>query len=413
MARFGGFVTSRRARAHEAGFTVIEMMVALMILAVGVLGLAPLFLTSLRTAALGANRARALALATRDIEAFHSVPYCEAGFAASQAGYSTTWTDPVDGTSYSTVTISDPNANIGGPSGPDETVAGQTYHFARYLVWATSKSPGGGTTYAQAYKRAVVVVTWHDQAGSHTARQDSDVYPGGLGTYVAANCGANGSPGTPTPPSAPTNLSATTAANPTGANEIDLTWTKPSLGTFDKYVVALSTDNFATADVVANNVSSTATSYAATGLAPSTTYAFQIYAVQNSTGYQAASGQASATTLSAGTATNCTVGLVTFTPTGADQASGKTTLVSNVGVSAHTTGTCPYLQLMYTPIAGDANSTSVPLIQGSPGVWTATVNGTSTNWSIGNHVIDVADSSGTAIVQGNLIVCSAGKATCP
>jgi prepilin-type N-terminal cleavage/methylation domain-containing protein len=413
MARFARFVTARRRRADDAGFTVVEVMVALMILAVGVLGMAPLFLTALRTAALGANRARALALATRDIEAFHSVPYCEAGFAASQTGYSATWTDPADSTSYSTVTISNPNANIGGPSGPDETAAGQTYHFARYLVWATGKSPGGGTTYIQAYKRAVVVVTWSDQAGNHTARQDSAVYPGGLGAYVAANCGASGAAGTPAPPAPPTNLTATTAAVPVGANEIDLTWTKPSVGSFDKYIVALSTDNFATADVVANNLSAATTSYSATGLAPSTTYGFQIYAVQNSTGYQAASAQTSATTLSAGTASGCTVGLVTFTPTGADQASGKTTLVSNVGVSVHTTGTCPFLQLMYTPVDGDANPTSVPLTQGSPGVWSATMNGPSTNWSIGNHVIAVADSAGTAVVQGNLIVCSSGKATCP
>ncbi|MBV8984879.1 MAG: fibronectin type III domain-containing protein [Acidimicrobiia bacterium] len=403
-----------RARADgEEGFTIIEMMVALMVLAVGVLGMAPLFLASLRTAALGANRARALALATRDVEAFHSVPYCQVGFGTSQPGFATTWTDPADSSTYSTVTISDPNANIGGPSGPDETVAGVTYHFARYIVWAAGKSPGGGTTYTQAYKRVAVFVTWSDQAGSHTARQDSDVYPGGLGTYVAANCGANGSPGTQTPPSAPTNLTATTAAGSAGQNEIDLSWTKPSVGSFDKYVVALSTDGFATSDVVANNVSSTATSYAATGLTPSTSYSFQIYAVQNATGYQSASGQASATTLTAGPSVNCTVGLVTFTPTGADQTSGSTTLVSDVSVSAHTTGTCAFLQLVYTSVAGDPNSTNLSLVQSPPGVWKATMNGTGTNWSIGNHVVAVADSTGTPLVQGNFIVCSAGKTTCP
>lgn len=413
MDRFARFACARRWPRDDDGFTIVEVLVALTVLTVGVLGMAPLFMTALKTAALGADRARALAFATRDVEAFHSVPYCEVGFATSQAGYSSSWTDPVDHATYSTVTISNPNANISGPSGPDETVAGQTYHFARYLVWATGRSPGGATTYPQAYKRTAVVVTWSDQSGSHTVRQDSVIYPGGLGTYVAANCGASGAPGSQAPPSSPTNLGATTAAPPAGANEIDLAWSKPSVGAFDKYVVALSTDNFATSDIVANNLSSTATSYAITGLAPSTPYAFQIYAVQSATGYQAASAQATATTLSAGVSAGCTVGLVTFTPTGADQTSGSTRLGTNVGVSAHTTGTCPYLQLLYTPVAGDANTTSVVLVPGSPGVWTATMNGTSTNWSIGNHVVAVADGTGAPLVQANFIVCSAGKTTCP
>jgi hypothetical protein len=392
---------------------MVEVMVALMVLALGVFGMAPVFLAALRTATLGANRARALAFATRDIEAFRSVPYCGVGFGTSQTGYTSTWTDPADGASYNTVTIANPNANIKGPSGPDETVAGQAYHFARYLLWATGKSPGGTTTFTQAYKRSVVIVTWTDGGGSHTARQDSDLYPGGLGTYVAGNCGATGSSGSQPQPSAPTNLTATTAAAPAGTNEIDLTWTAPSSGSFDKYVVTMSTDNFSTSNVVNNNLSSASTSYAVTGLAPLTTYQFQIYAAQNSSGSQVASGQASATTLTATSSSNCTVGMVTFTPAGADQANGASTLVSNVSVSAYTSGTCSYLQLSYTPVVGAATPTTVALTQGSTGVWQATMNGTGTNWSIGNHVIDVQNSAGASQVQGNFIVCSAGKATCP
>jgi hypothetical protein len=208
-------------------------------------------------------------------------------------------------------------------------------------------------------------------------------------------------------------MAAIPAADPAGRNELDLTWAAPATGTYDKYVLAMSTDNFETSHTLANNLSSATVSYAATGLAPATTYSFQLYAVQNSTGYQAASSQVSATTLTGVSGLSCTVGLVTFTPSGATQAPNATTLVSNATASVHTTGVCPYLQLAYTPVEGSAVVTTVSLIQSIPGVWGATMNGTATNWSIGNHVVNVQNSAMNTLVQGNFIVCSAGKSTCP
>src|SRR5687767_6395772 len=72
----GSIATEKRA----SGFTVIEMMVALTLLTVGMLGLAPVFIASNRSASSAMHRTRAFELATRDLEAFRSIPYCSLGY---------------------------------------------------------------------------------------------------------------------------------------------------------------------------------------------------------------------------------------------------------------------------------------------------------------------------------------------
>jgi hypothetical protein len=188
----------------------------------------------------------------------------------------------------------------------------------------------------------------------------------------------------------------------------------------DKYLIVYSFDSFATSNTIASS-QPTSTSFPVTGLAPGVSYSFQVYSVSSATGQQGSSGTVSATTLTALPSVGCTVGSVTFTPGGADQANGGTTLVNpssgsptNVAVTANTTGTCGFLQLVYTTVEGNPTSTYTALTQGSqPGTWTGTMNGTSTNWSVGTHTILVEDSLGNILVQGSFTVCSAGRLSCP
>jgi prepilin-type N-terminal cleavage/methylation domain-containing protein len=418
-----------RQQRDDRGFTLVELIMALSILAVGIFGVMPVFLAGLRTGAVSASRSRALALATRDIESFHSLPYCSVGFGPGQTGYtsSPTWNDPADHKNYTTVTIANPLVDEKPPSGPSQTVGGQSYQFERHIVWATTKSPDGKTTYGSAspglgaYKRIVEIVTWSDQVGSHSARQDSDLYPGGLGAYSAGNCGASGGPGSTAPPAPVTGLTATTAVSPQGQTEIDLSWTLPTpMTNVDKYRIVYSFDNFATSHTITSGQSPTSTSYQVTGLAPGVTYGFQVYTVSNATGSEGSSGSVSATTLTAPPSAGCTVGAVTVTPGGADQVSGGTTLATpssgspvNVVVSANTTGTCGYLQLVYTTVEGDPASKYAPMTQGQPGTWTGSMDGMSTNWSVGTHTVLVEDGSGNILVQASFTVCSSGRLSCP
>jgi hypothetical protein len=388
-----------------------------------VLGVAPVFVASLKTGTLTANRSRALALATRDIEAFTAVPYCELGFATTQTGYAASWTDPASSNAaFSTVTVINPPAAEPAPSGPDKTVQGQIYHFERHVVWSSASV--GGVAETQAYKRAVSIVTWTDQVGSHTARQDSFVYPGGLGSYAPANCTISDT----SAPGQVTAFTATPATGTAGQTQITLAWTNPCSTAMtaspcpttsttpapDGYEIDYTFDGCATSHVLQQSYASSNTTYAAVGLAPATTYGFQVFSLQSATGAKVASSQVSATTLTPTVSGGaCTVGQVTVTPQGSDLAPGTSNLSQNPVVVAHTSGSCPFLTVAYEPTQGSGIDEHTTMTQNPTGVWTATLAGTTDNWSVGAHPLQVQDDAGNVLLQSTVTACVQGKPTCP
>src|SRR4051812_23575638 len=174
----------RRRATGEGGFTLLEMVAALTVLSIGVLATTQVFLGSLKTAGLGEARTQATAIATREVEALRAVPYATLGFAAGTTSAQFEGADTVFVTGGTAVATSGP-----------EVVDGQPFGIARYIVWAAN----GSTPHA--YKRVVSVVSWSDEAGTHTVRQDDAVYPGGLGpvasTTTAPTTTTPGSPGAP------------------------------------------------------------------------------------------------------------------------------------------------------------------------------------------------------------------------
>ena len=274
------------------------------------------------------------------------------------------------------------------------------FHFERHVVWADAKQANSGaTTYSNAYKRTVVIVSWSDQGGTnHSVRQDAYIYPGGVGTYVASSCHPSGGPVATAPPKPVTGLTASKdVTNPTST--INLGWTAPVGGFIcDSLAVLYSSDSFATTQVAAISTPSS-TTFAVTGLADGTPFTFQVYSVQQSTGAEIASNQASAATDAApppagfcavqSSALGLTGGSANV---GADQATSGATLVvpgtatpTNINLSVVTTGVCAFLQMSYTTIAGDPSITRITMAQPTTNHWTATLNGFSTNWSIGAH----------------------------
>src|SRR5205807_9444300 len=224
-----------------------------------------------------------------------------------------------------------------GLSGPPETslTGNQSYDFERHVVWVDAPVVGSATPDQEAYKRTVVIVSWKDQVGTHTARHDSFLYPGGLGQYTAPkNCPTN-APGNNNPPPLfdlpPTYpLTATTPRIPSrlacppvvppGQNEVDLQWFSPSdTSNVNHWLINYSFNSFATSYTLVDNLPVAApnqtNTFAATGLAPGLSYSFQVFAVSPA-GVTTASSVQTASTLSAGSGTCALSGNITATPTG-------------------------------------------------------------------------------------------------
>src|SRR5205823_11372511 len=86
-------MTGARERTRsddEAGFTLVELVVSLILLSVGVFALMQVFYSSLRVTLTADGRTRATAAASREVEAMRSQPYSIVGMNAAQLGAATT-----------------------------------------------------------------------------------------------------------------------------------------------------------------------------------------------------------------------------------------------------------------------------------------------------------------------------------
>jgi prepilin-type N-terminal cleavage/methylation domain-containing protein len=148
-----------------SGFTLVELMMSLVILTIGLVALAGVFLADLQIANVASSRTRAAGLATRDLEAFRGLPYCDVGYTTGAGNQvtSSTWTD---GTS--TYTVANPGGNpnpIEPPPSGSAVISGRTYTISRMVAWAgaTGDNGGVGTAMPSAYKQVIELVTWTDR----------------------------------------------------------------------------------------------------------------------------------------------------------------------------------------------------------------------------------------------------------
>ena len=371
-------------------------MAALTLLMIGILGVAPVFIASARSASVGMQRSRALALATRDIEAYRSVPYCSLGFSTGTAPE---------------VVISNPAPGLPARTGA-ETLDGIRYTFTRSVQWVstTNLKTSPATTNANAYKRVSVTVEWVLNARTNTVRQDSVIYPGGIGTYADSNCGVQGAQGLTAPPQAVVDLSAVTDGTDPQTSAV-LSWSDPLSVNFETYRIVYSFDNFATSFLFADVPLTASRPYRVTGLAAGTTYQFQVLSVRTSTGEYTPSNRVSVSTVS-DTASPCSINSVGLSPTGVKQASSGSTLESNVSASVQTSGSCSDLRLTYVADEGTDAKTILLLTQ-SGSLWTGTINGTTTNWSVGPHSIAVTDINDAVLDSSeSLTICLQSATSC-
>src|SRR5690242_9890695 len=152
----------------EAGFTIVELVVALAVLAMVMAPLVGVFWSAIRTAGAAGHRTDGSSIASREIERMRAVLHAQVGFYADQTGYAATYdafttvsqgpTSPSSGTLVPQVQPQrpDPSAAAGFAPDPDPTNAspivqgGVSYTVARHIVWVNAQD--ASTTYTQAYK---------------------------------------------------------------------------------------------------------------------------------------------------------------------------------------------------------------------------------------------------------------------
>jgi prepilin-type N-terminal cleavage/methylation domain-containing protein len=147
----------------NAGVTITEMLVALMLLSIGALGIYQLFGTSAKVTAASSARVTAQQIATSEVDAIRSLPWEQLAMSSA----------PVVDSRF------DPNPAVGptaeGKVAPKATITrnGVDYGLLRRVSYLTVT----GTTFVntQAVKLVTVLVTWSDGAGQHDVRSSSAV----------------------------------------------------------------------------------------------------------------------------------------------------------------------------------------------------------------------------------------------
>ncbi len=390
-----------KARSED-GFTLVELMAALTVLAIGIVGTIGVMNSSIRVAGTTSSRSKGVAVATKHIETLRAVPYAQLQAAA------------------------DPAVPL---SARPETVGNRVYSVTRVVTKeteATDPQPSGGSRRAQAYLKGYVSVTWTDESGFHEVHQTTLIYPGGLGTHdVSQTVTSNGSGGLPDPP-------LSLVAAPVATNTaVDLVWVPPAprvnVPEPSGYVVQYLPDpppaNGSYQQVAASIPGST-TVLRVTDLAAGSAYRFRIYSKAADGRLSTTATQSLVVTTAGSAAVTCAVGTASVTPSAVGKQSGAASsglgtptqavspqvVVNTVGVCTGTT-----FKMKYSTRTGET-PTEYPLTGPDvSGAYRGTIDGT-VAWDVNAYdvqIISVAGVTPTNRATLGLTVCAHNKQTCP
>lgn len=381
----------------DGGFTLIELMASLTLIAVGVVGVIGVMNSSFRVVGTASSRSKATAVATKWIEELRSKPYDVVLLEAQDA----------DGT------VTTP---------PPELVGGQSFDVTYALDEVNETTTAAdGTTKTDAYVSAVVWVDWTDASGPHDLYQSTLIYPGGRGLHDAAEVVSSDS--SSTKPLKPKSLTATPVS---GTSSVDLEWVPPdvTIGVPNpaEWIVQYSrSSSFLPGEVqqIAAHIPGSVTTLRVTDLAEGTTYHFRVYAKSES----GVLSQEAATALNVMTGTSgvasCAVGTASVTPSAVKKKggaeAGRLSVSPTVEVQLLTTCTGSTFAIEYSPQDGDVRTAMMAAVAERPGTLTATIN-KDLNWTVGDRPVDVYSyTDGVKKLRANLrlIVCDHNKAMCP
>jgi prepilin-type N-terminal cleavage/methylation domain-containing protein len=405
---------------REDGFTLVELLVALLIMGVVLASLAPAFYGAMRAAATTNYKSVANGLAVAATEQLRSAPYYEIGYSADVAACTPpqSWQPP----SWQQVNNLPSGVTNPIPATSTQTVGPVTYSTLRCLYWAPSSGnisscgdPANSLQCQQAYKQSIVRVSWTVRQRTYTVSQTAAIYPGGQGAYStpANNFYSSGSGGTaPTVPSAPQQVAATATLAGTAA-VVQVTWQAPASANASSYLVEYgtgSTPSSSFTTVPSNTLSATL------NVAVSTQYWIEVIGV-NAAGQGTPSAPVTLTTPDA-TSTTCTVGNLVVTPGTAKVGGNGKITGSTSGFSLSLVELVPSacaastITVQYLPQTGTTNY-QYATMTGS-GTLTGTAGDSNTTWSTGNHVFTayIDGSAATPAATQQVSICQGGSGGC-
>lgn len=152
----------RRRLAREDGISLMEVLVAFMLLGIVMSGSVRFFSTTLLSLQSAERRTHATALANEELENLRAIPWEDAGF----------YDDDFAGTPPTDTVIIDPArpASSGAPLPEEEiTRAGGPLQVGRSITWVDDTQTGTATD----YKRLVVEVAWQDRGRTFSISVES------------------------------------------------------------------------------------------------------------------------------------------------------------------------------------------------------------------------------------------------
>ena len=342
----------------EDGFTLLELVVAMLLISIAVAALIGVFGTSLASTAVDIHRTDATAIAAQ------ALAELEAGSFLSPT----------------TVTRAQQQYTVTGTVVPTTATDGATAAYPTYAV----------------------TVAWRDRAGAHSVAQSTAVYPASTTT---------------TTPCVTLTVTPTATSPATGDPAIDVTWSEPAASGVTQWQVQLSTGG-GTWTAAADDAPDPGQLHQVElgGLAPGQAYQAQVVAVTGC-GPQTFGPTAPVTTPTV-SSTGCTVGSVTIGPSVTARDPTYQTL-GDVSVVVTTTGSCPIGLWAGVLTTNDPSGPAVTsaLSQSAPGAYTGTLSDPIQPWDLGIHTVEIFNGAPVtplpASPTATAVLCvTSGASTC-
>jgi prepilin-type N-terminal cleavage/methylation domain-containing protein len=362
-------------RTTEAGFTLLELVIAMLVMSIAVAGLFGVLGTAFQSTAVDIHRTDATSIAAQALSQLEVSP------------------NPASG----------PLTSV--------TRNNETYQVATQV---TSAQASNGTL--NAYPAMSVSVTWTDQGRSHTVTQSSARYPAPTPTSAPPLCAP------PTLTSAPLYNSPTS-----GDPSLDVSWVEPTAGApVTQWQVQVSPDGSTWTTAIADEAPlppGATHQVEIGGLAATDAYAVQVVALSACAApatFPAVPAGAGPPSTPASPDSVCTPGSFTLGPaiatrsaTGGGTLTGDITVVVTApvvcpsGFSASTTST--------TELGGTVVDTVLSRQPGGSYSYVGTLAGSPAEWDDGTHVVDLyagPTATGPVIATAELCVEEQGQSSC-